>query len=142
MSNSSYSASPPPGAQRARLDHQLKYTENDAAACKLLQFEELLTQLAAVALAKIEGVVVDDVEIIIRGERLKEQQCDALASKIRSNIPLKKVARRLVHCLFPRQAPDPPPCSCVSSASTLLTSTRESGKRSLRPTRRSSATGA
>jgi hypothetical protein len=85
--SSSPPPSPPPGQQQAPL-HQLTYRENDAVISKTSNFEELLDGLTGL---ESRGAAARDVELKFLGERLKEQQCEALASRIRSGLHLKKV---------------------------------------------------
>jgi hypothetical protein len=57
-------------------------------------FEAVLADLAALALPTSDGAlpIVDQVEIKFYGERLREQQCEALASRIACRIPLKNLS--------------------------------------------------
>ena len=93
----SSSSSPPPGPQLQPTDHKLTYCENGVPVTKSkLCFEALLTELSALSQGRSDGAVVERVEIVLCGERLREQQCEALASKIGSSIPLTKVCSLLL----------------------------------------------
>ena len=94
--------SPPPGQRQAPL-HQLTYRENGAAITKTTNFEELLDGLTVL---ESRGEAARDVEIKLLGERLKEQQCEALASKIRGGLHIKKVplSRPRSVCSFKNQS--------------------------------------
>jgi len=88
----SSSSSPPPGLQLPPAEHELTYCENGVSVTKSkLCFEALLTELSTLAQGRSDGAVVDGVEIVLCGERLREQQCEALASRTGSTIPLNKV---------------------------------------------------
>jgi hypothetical protein len=91
----SCSSSPPPAQQRSeslRNKNEIVYRRNgDVISKKGLCFDELLTELSALNNADNVGAAVDAVELIFLGQRLKEQQCEALASRISGGIFLKKV---------------------------------------------------
>jgi hypothetical protein len=91
----SCSSSPPPAQGRSeslRNKNEIVYRRNgDVISKKGLCFDELLTELSALNNADNVGAAVDAVELIFLGQRLKEQQCEALASRISGGIFLKKV---------------------------------------------------
>ncbi len=91
----SCSSSPPPDQQRSeslRKKNEIIYRRNgEVIHQKGLCFEKLLAELSALVNAGSAGAAVDAVELIFLGQRLKEQQCEALASRISGNIFLKKV---------------------------------------------------
>ncbi len=71
------------------------YCINGASVAKFFEsFQALLTHLGAIFQPACDGAlpVVDQVEIKFYGERLREQQCEALASSIACRIPLKRLS--------------------------------------------------
>ena len=78
--------------QPQRPQHALVYCENGNPVMKYFEsFDLFSNELSALALPRSDGPIVDQVEIKFEGERLRELQCEQLASRIGCNIPLKKV---------------------------------------------------
>ena len=113
------------GQKPQRPQHALAYCLNGNPVMKNFEsFEALSNELNALASSRDDGALVDQVEIKFEYERLRELQCEQLASRIGFGIPLKKVFDFVLILLLCRTEEQTLTCSrsCHSIVSIILTS--------------------